>query len=562
HITLAAALGALFGRLLSCCVPMLLPYIHAGWLAAAGGVLAAVGAVLLAGGGIAILRALLMAVPALLLRALGFRASLLRSLLVALWLLLLVDAPAVLGSGLWFSAGAVLVLALLPRRHRPASEAEQIPKRTVIRDGCFTLLRAETALTVVLGPLQVALAGSWPTAGLPANLLAVPVMTLIVTPLVLLAAVLYAPLPDVAGVALACADWAFDRLAAVLAALAHGPEFAGAPDAWRLALGLVGGLGLLLTHRWQHRAMLTLAASVVLMPGGQRSERAVIGVGEFRVTAIDVGQGDAILVDTAWHRLLFDTGPGFPDGRDRVMTHIMPVLAATGRTALDRVILSHADLDHTGGAVTFRHRGEVADWLGTAPQASLSRPTPSSARRAPQQSDCHAREWQWDGVTFRTEARIGASPAHRLATATRIEPGSNDDSCVLAIGNGRVRVLLPGDIGERVEMALLGVLHGPFDLVLAPHHGSRSSSSRAFMRRLQARTVWISAGHGNRYGHPHPEVCGRYRVQGARVFVTAVAGALTWRSDQPLDTRSVRSGHGPYWRSRPSSAGDCGLGGN
>lgn len=562
HITLAAALGAVAGRLLACCVPWLLPYLHAGWLGAAGGVLVAIAAVLLAGGGVAIVRAVLMALPALLLRALGFRTSLLRSLLVALWVLLVTEPRAVLGSGLWFSTGAVAVLALLPvalargSGSGPRGQADRLP----LMEGLSTLLRAEVALTLALAPLQVALTGAWPIAGLPANLVAVPVMTLVVTPLVLLAGGLRQWAPDAARLLLALAAEVFDWLARGLAALARWPELHGAPDAPLLLLGLAGGLGLLLVRRWQHRALMALAASVVLLPGGQRSEAAPLPVGQFRVTAIDVGQGDAILVDTARHRLLFDTGPGFTDGRDRVMTHIMPVLAATGRPALDLVLLSHADLDHTGGLGTLLGRVSVDAWLGALPPASEVQPAdagPMLMLPIGSRTGCHGRQWRWDGVVFRLEARIGASSAHRVSPATRIEAGSNDDSCVLLIDNGHARALLPGDISARIEMALLGVLVGPLELLVAPHHGSQSSSSRAFVRRLQPRTVWISAGHGNRYGHPHPTVCARYAAQGSRVFVTAASGALTWRSDRPGETRIVRQRLGPYWRLEPTSEGGC-----
>jgi competence protein ComEC len=204
---------------------------------------------------------------------------------------------------------------------------------------------------------------------------------------------------------------------------------------------------------------------------------------------------------------------------------VVPTLVATGPPQLDPLEISHADIDHSGG------KGAVRGALGVG-EVYESRPGSESSRCSAGQS------WRWDGVDFRF--------LHPPPVARARGLGSNDASCVLLIDNGRQRVLLPGDIGAAVEGRLLRMLD-PVSVVLAAHHGSASSSSRAFVRVLEPDVALISAGRRNRYGHPHPDVVGRFAEVGARVHSTAEHGALVWDSRMPGSVRQWRRDTARYW---------------
>ena len=147
--------------------------------------------------------------------------------------------------------------------------------------------------------------------------------------------------------------------------------------------------------------------------------------------------------------------------------------------------------------------------------------------------------WFWDGVGFRF-----LSPETGVRAAN-----DNDGSCVLEIANARERVLLPGDIGTAVERRLLRNVHS-VRLLFAPHHGSNSSSSSAFVRIMKPDVVFVSAGKGNRYDHPHLAVVRRYAAVGAELYVTGEAGALIWESDRPKSVQRYRVDRGAYWTSQ------------
>jgi competence protein ComEC len=248
-----------------------------------------------------------------------------------------------------------------------------------------------------------------------------------------------------------------------------------------------------------------------------------VPAGEFRVMALDVGQGSSIVVDTSNHRLLFDAGPRYPSGFDLGAAVVVPSIGATGARRLDVMVLSHSDLDHRGGAQS------VLDALAPA-RVFESVPGPAAER-------CTAGiSWRWDGVTFSF-----LSPSAAIPWAN-----DNDGSCVLEIGNARERVLLPGDISAAVERRLLREAN-PVRLLFAPHHGSNTSSSNAFVRILHPDVVFVSAGKANRYGHPHGAVMRRYRAIDATVQITGEAGALVWESHRPREVQSYRFDRGAYW---------------
>jgi competence protein ComEC len=263
-------------------------------------------------------------------------------------------------------------------------------------------------------------------------------------------------------------------------------------------------------------------------------------MGEFEVLAADVGQGNAVLVRTASHALLYDAGPRFSrdsDAGDRVL---VPLLRALGER-LDLVLLSHRDADHVGGA---------ASVLAMQPQAGLS--SSMDADHELQQLRLGTRcatgqRWQWDGVDFEM--------LHPDPVAYDAPARSNTMSCVLRISAASsVSALLVGDIEVRQEQSLMRVGSIQSDLLLMPHHGSKTSSSGSFLDAVQPRLALLQAGYRNRYNHPASVVLERYRERGITVLQSAHCGAATWRSAWPTNWTCEREKERRYWHHRVPGA--------
>jgi competence protein ComEC len=227
---------------------------------------------------------------------------------------------------------------------------------------------------------------------------------------------------------------------------------------------------------------------------------------ELRVTVMDVGQGLAVLVQTAGHALLYDAGPAFRM-RDAGESVVLPVLRRSGVARLDALVISHDDMDHAGGARTV---------LAAHPETPL---VATSAGELPAQSfrPCRTgRGWVWDGVRFEV---ISPKPGARWHS-------DNDGSCVLRVSAPHGSLLLPGDIERDREQQLVADGLSPAELVVAPHHGSRSSSSSEFATALRPAWVLFSAAYGNRWGFPAREVVQRWQDLGTCPMETAEAGAI------------------------------------
>jgi len=512
HVSLAAALGFGAGRWLCRLLPPLLLWLDARAAGCLLGAMAAAAYVALAGAGLPALRALCMGAGVLFLLA-GGRTGRTGSLcLLALALLLALDPLAVHQQGLWLSFGAVAILLLtLSQRHGRTGRVAE-------------LLRAQAALSAGMLPLVALLTGSLPVTGIPANLLAVPLMSLLVVPAALLGGLLLMVWPWAAGLLLQAADAVLGLVLAWLGWLAQAPSVSASGGAAALVTAQLAALWLLRGVPGRHLPVLLLCC---LLPMAPRSTG--VAPGSFRVMALDVGQGTAVLIDTRSHRLLYDAGPAFPSGFETGSAVVVPSIRATGPAALDALILSHDDLDHVGGAAYVR--------------ASLEPRRVLTAHASPGTEICHGRHWRWDGVTFRL-----------LRVARPAAASSNDGSCILLVDNGRIAMLIAGDISIRVEAHLLRQLAAaapPVVLMFAPHHGSGSSSSRALVRVVSPRLVFVSAGRGNRFGHPHARVLERYAAVGARDFQTGRDGALIWRSSAPDRVVLWRRERAPYWRAAP-----------
>lgn len=465
----------------------------------------------LAGWGTSTRRALVMLCLWVLSRSLARRVPGGAIICAATVTIIALDPLAPLASGFWLSFGAVVALLCVFRPRRP------LPGRW------RSLWLAQVAIGVVLTPVVMHEFQFVTPGGSLVNLLAIPIVSAITLPLVL-AGLLSLPLPDAWPEAwLAMAAASADAVGAGLRlASDHLADltYRTAPLTVALAaLAVTGGLALCgprgLSWRWLGLGLYLPAFAL----SGPRPESST-----HTVEVLDVGQGLAALVRTRQHLLLYDAGPGLPGTWDLFTPVLAPALARHGRQWPDWLLLSHGDLDHAGG--------------GDAFAAALPAHRMINRRDAPGPGCFDAMAWTWDGVRFDV-----------LHPSPWLPYLGNDSSCVLAVRGMGGSSLLPGDIGHRAEQRLVG--HpGNFDLLIAPHHGSRHSSSSEFLAWSDPRWVVVPNGHGNRFGFPHDAVSERVNRQGAVLITTAECGGLEFRfsSEGPAQRRSARRARKTPWR--------------
>jgi competence protein ComEC len=523
HITLFAWLAALLLRGLWRASPRLClawPAQHAGLL---GGLLLAMAYALFSGWGVPAQRTVLMLALVTLLRLTARRWPWPTVWLLTAAIVLLADPWALLQAGFWLSFVAVGVL-FAGTGHEDKEAARTLWQRAQ------GLLREQLLITLALAPLTLLLFGQVSLVGLVANLLAIPWVTLLVTPLALLGA-LWAPLWDAAALAVQALGTVLQALAALpLATLsvAQAPWWAG-------VAGVLGGLLLVLRLPVAMRlAGLPLLLPVLLwqVPGP--------APGQFELLAADIGQGNAVLVRTARHALLYDSGPRHANDSDAGQRVLVPLLRAYG-VRLDQLLLSHRDSDHTGGAAAVLGAQEQATLLSSLEDGHALHALRPGTRCLAGQS------WDWDGVHF----EILHPRADDYARARR----SNALSCVLRVSTGTQAALLVGDIEKAQELQLVqagAALRA--DLLLVPHHGSKTSSTAAFLEAVAPRLALVQAGYRNRFGHPAPEVVARYEQRGVQVLTSAACGAAHWRSARPHELQCEREREPRYWQHRVKSA--------
>ena len=476
--------------------------------------------------GVPALRAWLMAAVVLASMMLGRRTSVLATLAVSALVVLLFDPLAIHQAGFYLSFAAVAVLLV-------GSRLGVIGKHPVT-----ALVMMQLVLYLFMAPLLAFQQTLVPGLGNLSNLLAVPLVTLLL-PVLLLIGLCWSWLPQLAVGLLRLVDVGFDWLWMTVESASRFPMLiAGQVAGAELLVSLLAAAILISRIAWYWRVWLAscwavwLVVPVTLAPDG-----------EFAVTALDVGQGSAIIVETRDHRLLFDAGPGYPGGFDLGAVAVVPSLLRTGPAHLDALVLSHPDLDHTGG---YNSVSEVVaiSTIVVSDARSLSGDS-SPVADDPTVQFCDQRlSWEWNSVTFTFLNEGDRSPRDE----NKRPQLDNDRSCVLKVSNGRRVALLSGDIGRRVEARLIRRFDLSADLVMAPHHGSNSSSSAPWIAATQPRWALISAPRRSRYGHPHPAVLERYRQATVEVAVTGFSGALGWRSWRPTELSRRRRDHSAYWR--------------
>jgi competence protein ComEC len=495
--------------------------------AAIAGVLAAFAYVLLAGFAVPAQRTLYMLTVAAIGLWLARPGTAAVVWLWALAVVLVYDPWASLTPGFWLSFGAVGLLL-----YTGVGRIGRIP-------AWRAAVRAQFAITLGLIPLMLALFQQVSIVSPLANAVAIPVVTFLVVPLTLGSIAL--PWDGLLVVAHQVFAW-LAVLLEFLSALRAAVWQQHAPPLWTALAGAIGVLWLLAPRGVPGRALglAWLAPLFVVVPLPPPP-------GAFRVTILDVGQGLAVLVRTHTHALLYDTGPRYNDTADAGNRIIAPMLRATGVRALDALVVSHQDSDHSGGALSLLQTVPVGGLVSSLPEenaiVAAQRSRGAAARR------CLAGEsWIWDGVEFRTLYPFAA---------TYLEPRikTNDLSCVIRVSGAGASVLLTGDIEARAELAMLGRDAAALrsDLLVVPHHGSRTSSTPAFIAAVRPTVAVYTPGYRNRFGHPRPEVVARYTAAGIRAYRTDYDGALSFAFGEPgaLTPSRERERDRRYWRETP-----------
>jgi len=443
-----------------------------------------------------------------------------RVLALALLLVLLLDPWAVLAPGFWLSFGAVAVIFYLTAHRR-------------MEEGWLAAaIRTQWAATVGLIPLTIGLFQQLSLISPIANAFAIPLVSFLIVPLVLTAAIL--PFDWL----LHLAHWLTAGGVTVLNWLATWPNAtleSPAPPLWAIVLGVIGVIWLLAPRGFPAKwlGLLYMAPLMFLAPPRPNE-------GSVWMTALDVGQGLAVVVQTQHHTLLYDTGPSWGTDSDSGSRIVVPYLRANGVHRLQGMVVSHADSDHSGGAISVLDNMGT-DWL----LSSLPQSNPIVAK-SDRPLRCHAgQHWRWDGVDF-----FVLHPA--LVSYNEDNRKTNDRSCVVKIESPHGTTLLTGDIEALSEAEILQRFNDKVhaDILVVPHHGSRTSSTNEFVTAVSPRLAIFTMGYRNSFGHPRPEVVARYRTHDAQILRSDDDGAIEVKLDeQGIHSRLWRDVDKHYWRS-------------
>jgi competence protein ComEC len=465
----------------------------------------------------------------------GLRFAWVDVLLAALVVVILIDPWALLQPGFWLSFAAVAFLFWGAPREAHALHQPDSTQATSRWANAWRALKAaawvQAVATLSLVPLTVLFFQQVSLVSPLANAVAIPVVSLLVTPVAVIALLLPAPVSTVLWHA---SHEALAALQGFLAWLAQWPAATvslPAPSPLAFALALLACVLLLAPAlgrlRWLGVPM--LLPMLLIAP-------AAPAPGEMQVHFIDVGQGTAVLVRTAGHTMLYDAGPAYASGSDAAERAVLPLLRALGVHKLDALVISHRDTDHAGGAASVLS-ALAADRVITSMSADELLQARSIERCAA------GMRWLWDGV------RVEVLHPERVDYERAGKP--NTLSCVLKLtAQSGATVLLTGDIEQAQELRLVSHDAAALkaDVLLAPHHGSKTSSTAPFLQAVQAQALVVQVAYRSRYGHPHEDVLARYQQAGAQVLRTDCDGALFWRSDAPQQWGQSRTERWRYWR--------------
>lgn len=459
---------------------------------------------------------------------------------VFFWTLLLVaisQPMAVLSASFWLSFLAVAVLLLW------------FSPWVSIGRQWYRLLGAQLALFFGLGAMSLWFIGHTSWLGPVVNLIAVPWISLVVVPLCLLAMLIYLIAPDAAMGIWSLADGCIKALWFLLEKLPDnwGLLYLPVPiDGIALSCLLIAALGMMIPRGVSGRWLCWMPLVVILLVPSKKPP--------LRVTVLDVGQGLAVVIELPDRLLVYDTGPAYSEEFNAGSGIVAPFIRRSGQSTIDKLVISHEDNDHAGGFYGLVELIEVKQALLGPAFYHHYQDSVGNSQTLPRTAICEKSEaWSW---SLPGSGSAGQEMVHfdilmpDMADWGAEIPSGNNYSCVLLIRWNKQQILLTGDIERSGERVLLERYQlDPMTLIVAPHHGSKTSSGQAFIDQLRPIHVVFSAGYRHQYGHPHPEVVQRYRNSGSTMWNTAVHGGVsfTWNHSGQLQVKTSRSLPSSYW---------------
>lgn len=442
---------------------------------------------------------------------------------MTLIVILLIDPLAAMSASFWLSFTAVILILLFTRRQ--------------LKKPRFSLVSLQLMLSFGMFPLAIFFFGSASLISPIANLIAIPWVTIFIVPLILLAMLLFFIAPVLSGYLLQFIAFNIDYLMRVLAWLDALPftmlHFQELPTSLILVM-MLSLLFLFLPKGFPARWLGVLLLIPVFSYQPQRVEQ-----GAFKYSLLDIGQGLASLIETKNHTLIYDTGPRTNNRFDTGKLVVLPFLQSKGIKQIDKMVLSHEDMDHRGGTLAILKEVTVNEII-----SSRDFLIKQSIKK------CEAGQtWQWDDVMFEF------LHPNKQGKFSGTGVSDNNRSCVLRVSNQYHSLLLTGDIEKKVEQALLKTQVDKLasDVLLIPHHGSKTSSSLDFIKAVSPRLGLNSSGYRNKFKHPAKKIMQRYQDMGIPVVDTVDKGEmiLLFPADKkPFKFQSYREEHLKFWHRR------------
>ena len=456
----------------------------------------------------------------------------------ALLIVLLIDPMAPYTPGFWLSFGAVAAILYAMGNSVgllgiPTGKELEVHWTQRLMQALFEACHVQAVVTLALLPLTLYWFYQVSIVSPLANAFAIPVVSYIVTPLAITGALL----PEFIGRwLLFAAHFSMEYLSECLHWMAGwkwSVLWQQEPAWWVLLMSVIGIIYAIqpgpLKLNWRSRA----AALCLLIPLFMRIDSPSISSGKFIATVFDIGQGTAVLIETASKKLLYDTGPIQGKKDDAGQRILLPYLQARGIDQIDRMVISHSDSDHIGGAASLLRHIQFSSMMGSLPSTNPLLQNLHSRKIA--SIPCrYGQHWIWDAVEFYIW-----HPHENFLFEKEYSGKPNEMSCVLEVRSRDTSFWLTGDVerhgeAQMVDRLTQSMLHqiGQRELIfMAPHHGSKTSSSEALLKSLQPDLAFAQNGYRNRYGHPHPTVTARYEALGIPFLQTPNTGALVWRFD-------------------------------
>jgi competence protein ComEC len=494
------------------------------------GVIFATAYAMLAGFTLPTQRALLMVVIALL--GLLVRRHYQPSTILAVVVIavLLLDPLAGMTVSFWLSFLAVTMILIILNRQ--------------IDHPVMSLIKLQILLSLGMLPLTLFFFGSASLLSPVANLIAIPWVSLIIVPLSLIALV-FMPISTIISnglfsISALAIKWMFAGFGLLTESSLAKVTFAEIPSDY-LLFAFAGFLFLLLPKGFPARWLGLIAILPALLFTPEKPKQ-----GEFTFTLLDAGQGMASVLQTENHTLIYDVGTRYSDTYDIGKLVVVPYLKSKGLGQVDSMVLSHNDIDHWGGAEAVLKEIKVSTVISSDTEILENQSVTACTK---------GDNWQWDGVNF----EILSPPKKPSGEESDFPENANDflkkdnnKSCVIRVSNGDHSILLTGDIEKKTEKLLLdnSINKLATEVIIMPHHGSKTSSTESFIQAVSPELALIPAGYRNRFGHPKEKVLNRYQEMGIPVMGTINSGAITINfpnNKEKYQTNSYRAQKRGFW---------------